>query len=244
MGPAEFVSVAARAGWDACGIWFDPNTWTDGVTSEVQARLRDEGLVPLDMEPLFVGPEGDDGDRLIEAAAAIGARNVLVVSRGVERERFIERFAELCDLAAPAGIRCAIEFIPFFDIKTVGEAAAVVEASGRPNGAVLADNLHLARSGGTAADIAAHDPSLFPYAQLCDAADGQPESLYEEAVDGRMMMGDGTLPAVEFVTALPPNTPLSLEVRSKQLRDTYPDHVERARAVLRTTEAFLHLEDG
>lgn len=240
LGPADFVSVCAEAGWPAAGIWFDTRTWSDQVTAEVALRLSDSGLVPLDVEALFVGSNGDNGDHLIEAAAALGARNVLVVSRGMERPAFVERFAELCDLAAPAGIRCAIEFIPFFDIKTVEAAANIVREVGQPNGAVLADNLHVARGGGSPNDLRSYDDDLFPYAQLCDAAPGKPTDLYREAIDGRMVMGGpGGLPAREFVQALPHNVPLSLEIRSAALRSEFPNHVERAKHVLKTTSQFL-----
>ena len=40
IGPAETVAVAARAGYDGVGLWFDPDTWTDATTREVAARLR------------------------------------------------------------------------------------------------------------------------------------------------------------------------------------------------------------
>jgi len=39
--------------------------------------------------------------------------------------------------------------------------------------------------------------------------------------------------------ALPAGTPLSIELRSKFLRDTYPDAAERARVTLAATRRFL-----
>ena len=33
IGPAETVAVAARAGYDGVGLWFDPDTWTDATTT-------------------------------------------------------------------------------------------------------------------------------------------------------------------------------------------------------------------
>jgi hypothetical protein len=38
VGPAETVTVAARAGYDGVGLWFDPDTWTDATTRDVAAR--------------------------------------------------------------------------------------------------------------------------------------------------------------------------------------------------------------
>ena len=141
----------------------------DAVAAEVRLRLDDTGLIALDMEPIFVTPDGDHGDAVIEAAATVGARNLLVVSRGVDDDRFVERFGELCDSAAAHGIGCSLEFMAFMSIRDLPQATAVLDAVDRPNASVLIDNLHLARTGGTVADVAAVAPARLPYVQLCDA---------------------------------------------------------------------------
>ena len=46
-------------------------------------------------------------------------------------------------------------------------------------------------------------------------------------------------PASTFRMRLPDGLPIAVEERSKSLRDAYPDLNERARAVLRTSKAFL-----
>lgn len=240
--PADFVAACARAGWPACGVWFDADTWTDAVAADVRQRLDDTGLVALDMEPIFVTPEGDHGDRVIEAAAAVGARNLLVVSRGVDDARFTERFAELCDKAAAHGIGCSIEFMAFMSVKTLPQAIAVLDAVDRPNGHVLIDHLHLARTGGTVADVAAVSPERLAYVQLCDAPTTAPDDvpgLVTEALDLRLNVGDGELPVAELLDVLPGHTALSLEIRSAALRTNFPDPTDRARHVLTATQAAL-----
>lgn len=238
-GPADFVSACADAGWAACGIWFDAASWTDATATEVRRRLDDTGLIALDMEPIFVTPDGDHGDRIIDAAVNVGARNLLVVSRGVDDQRFIERFGELCDLAAPHGIGCSLEFMAFMSIRDLPQAIGVLDAVDRPNAAVLVDNLHLARTGGTPDDVATLDPARLPYVQLCDAPAASPDNLVEEALDERLTLGDGKLPIGELVAALPDHTALSMEIRSAHLRSTFPDPTDRARHVLSTTLAHL-----
>jgi sugar phosphate isomerase/epimerase len=237
--PADFVAACATAGWPACGIWFDADTWTDVVAREVRLRLDDTGLVALDMEPIFVTPDGDHGDRVIDAAATVGARNLLVVSRGVDDARFIARFGELCDLAAPHGIGCSVEFMAFMSVRDLPQAIAVLDAADRPNGSVLVDNLHLARTGGTVDDVAAIDPVRLPYAQLCDAPAEAPVHLITEALDTRLTLGDGQLPIAALVDALPDHTALSMEIRSAHLRSAFPDPADRARHALTTTLACL-----
>jgi len=245
VGPAEAVSVAAAAGWPAVGIWFDPETWTDATTAEVARRLDDTGLVALDIEPVILGPDGDPGERLVDAAAAIGARHVLVASRTADVAAVAERFGALCDLAAPAGVVPVLEFLPIFGIRTLTEAAAAVVAAGR--GGVLVDTLHLARSGGTPGDLAAvvaQGDVAFPYLQVADAPapaagtnGADIGALVEEALHGRLLLGDGGLPVQEVVDALP-GRPLSFELRSRSLREAHPDPTERARAVLANWRAF------
>jgi len=234
--PDQIVRAAAAAGFDGSGVWFDADTWTDATTTDVAAALDETGIVALDMEPVFVTPDGDHGDRLIAAATELGARNVLTVSRGVEAGPFTDRFAELCQLAAPAGIWVCVEFSRLFTIADLRTAVAVVEATGEPNAAILVDNLHLARAGHTAADLESLPPELFPYVQLCDGPgrldDESPKALYVDALDGRSNLGEGELPVVDVYRAVGPATPVSLEIRSKAVRDRYPDPTERARSVL------------
>jgi sugar phosphate isomerase/epimerase len=234
-GPADFVSACAAAGWDACGIWFDAATWDNSVAREVRRRLDDTGLIALDMEPIFVTPAGDHGDAMIEAAAAVGARNLLVVSRGVDDDQFADRFGELCDLAAAHGIGCSLEFMAFMSVRDLPQALAVLDRVNRPNGGVLIDNLHLARTGGTVAEVAAIAADRLPYLQLCDAPADAPDELVVEALDGRLLLGDGHLPINELVDVLPAHTALSMEVRSSALRSAFPDPADRARQVLTTT---------
>ena len=244
FGPAEVVSAAATAGFGLVGVWFDPETWSAARAREVRRRLDGTGVGALDMEPIFVTPEGDCGFELIDAAAEVGARNVLTVSRGLEPARFADRFAALCDYAAPAGISVVVEPTLLYSVATLAEAVEVVALAGRTNGGILVDNLHLDRAGGNAIEVLGLlDPALLPYAQLCDGparpADTSRTGLVSDARDDRRLLGDGGLPVREFLAALPGGTPLSLEIRSRELRERYPDAAERAAAVYDNAIEYL-----
>jgi sugar phosphate isomerase/epimerase len=246
VGPAEAVSVAAQAGWPAVGVWFDPASWTDTTTAEVRRRLDDTGLVALDIEPVILGPDGDPGDRLIDVAAEIGARHVLVASRWDDPIMVTDRFAALCDRAAPHDITVVLEFLPIFGIRTLSEAVQIVSAADRPNGGVLVDTLHLSRSGGSPADLAAVDPALLPYLQVADAPAAAPAdlaSLVDEARYGRLLPGEGVLPIRDVIEAVP-MVPLSFELRSRLLHQTYPDAVDRAVAVMQNWLEFSSGHSG
>ena len=149
LGPADTVSAAATAGFPAVGIWVDPAAWTPAVTAEVVRRLDDTGLVALDAEPIFLRADQpvDDAKRIVDIAAAVGARHVLVVSRDPDLDRTAAHYAELCAHGADAGVRPVLEFMRFMTVRTLPEAVEIVRRAGHPDGAILIDALHLDRGG-------------------------------------------------------------------------------------------------
>ena len=241
VGPARAVAVAHAAGWPAVGIWLDESTWSERTTREVASRLRDTGTIALDVEPVILGPDGGAGDALIDAAVALGARFVLVASRSPVAPALVDRFGALCDRALAGGITVVLEFLPIFAVASLADALSVVRDAARPNGGVLVDNLHLSRSGGSTADLESVEPGLLPYLQLADApaepADGSLGGLVDEALHGRVLLGDGALDVTAVLDAVP-GVPLSFELRSRSLVLAYPDPTERARAVLANWHAF------
>jgi sugar phosphate isomerase/epimerase len=244
--PEEIVDAAGVAGFPASGIWFDPGTWTDATTRRVRAALAAHALVPLDIEVIWMraGRTIEDyARRLIAAGGELGARNVLIVSVNPVLTDTQHQFGQLCELAAAAGMRAVLEFLMIGEIKSLGQALEVVQTVGHPAGGVLIDSLHLQRSGGRPEDLAGVDPALLPYAQLCDAPGKLAEENYQawlvDAVDGRSSPGEGELPLARLVRALPAQTPLSLEVRSRRYREQYADPVARAGAVLKQTRQFF-----
>jgi sugar phosphate isomerase/epimerase len=235
VAPADMVSVAFAAGWPAVGIWFDGKTWSDATSREVHKRLDDTGVIALDIEPIIPSEDGNDfAEQLIEAAAVIGARHILFTSRLKDQSRTTDRYREVCALAQPYGITVVCEFLPIFPLNTLSMAAEIVENSRATNGGVLIDNLHLSRSGSSIEEVSGLPRELFPYLQICDAPSTRPTDfggLLDEALNGRLCPGEGSLPIVELLQVVP-NVPLSFEVRSKFLRDI-TDPVERAKHLLK-----------
>jgi sugar phosphate isomerase/epimerase len=114
----------------------------------------------------------------------------------------------------------------------------VVERAAHPAGAVLIDALHLQRSGGTPADVAALPRRLLPYVQLCDGPFDPvrpPEEVaLTEARTGRLFPGDGELPLPDLVAALPSGTDLGVEAPVAALAGQPPAEIARqAYAALR-----------
>jgi sugar phosphate isomerase/epimerase len=150
----------------------------------------------------------------LESAAYLGARavNTLVFDR--EPARRVERFAEFCERAAQYGLDVTVEFFPQSQVRSLTEALDLVGRIGRPGAVgVNLDLLHLHRSGGTYAEVAAAPPGLITYAQLCDgpAMRAEPEWAWEASFD-RQPPGEGAFDLPGFLAVLPPQVRLSVEV--------------------------------
>ena len=241
--PVAFVDAAIAVGWPATGIWYDAATWTSSTTADLARRFDESEIVPLDMEVVRMGSDADCGEALVDVAAALGVRNILTISSFGEVNATVDRFGELCRGAAPAGIRVCIEFMVFTSVKTLADALHVVDQVAEPNAGILVDLLHVVRSGTSFEEIAAVDPALFPYVQWCDGP-AEPRGwdtrqIIGDALDDRLVPGRGELGALQFSDLFPASVPFSLEVRSKALRDAFPDPTERAAYLLAETRAAL-----
>lgn len=244
--PPETVEAAAKGGFDAVGLWVEPETWTSETTRQVRRRLADTGLTTIDVEVVWIkaGPLDPAHKRILDIGAEVGARNALAVSSDPDPAATIAKYAALCEYAAPLGIRLALEFGLFTEVKTIGAARRILEEVAHPSSALLIDPLHLIRSGGSAADVSQVPPHLLSYAQYCDAVAAgpgadDPDGILREAIDERHQLGEGQLPLRQILEALPADLPLSIELRSKPLRDAYPDPAERARVTAQATRRFL-----
>ncbi len=146
-------------------------------------------------------------------------------------------------------MRVALEFGIFTEVKSLDQAMAILDAVAHPLRALLIDPIHVDRSGTTAAQIAAVPRDLLPYAQFCDAPATRPDpsdfmAVIADAIDLREQCGDGGLPLTDYYAALPSGIPLSIELRSKTLRDHYPDPVDRACVTAEATRRWLATQAG
>lgn len=235
--PAEgVVYAAAAAGFEMAGIWIDPASWTSATTRQVRRAFAETGIAPLDAEVIRIsGGEVEDSQRrLIDIAGEIGLRHVIAVSLTPDKASTAASLAALADHAARAGTAIVLEFAPFSAVASVEAALEAVAAAGAPIG-ILPDPIHLARSGGKPCDLAAIPAKRIPFAQICDAGpapdDATPEALLWEARHDRRALGEGMLPLVEYLAALPEGIILSDETRSLKFEALHPDPFDRARAV-------------
>ncbi|HEX4982837.1 MAG TPA: hypothetical protein VFV63_14120, partial [Ilumatobacteraceae bacterium] len=135
--PLDLIRIAADAGYDFASIRLTPVAPGEHVTPlagdpdmvrRVSECLADTGLQVLDVELARLGPDDEpDQDRgVLEAAAAIGARHVLGQLNDPDRDRAIERFGRLCDLALEFGLTVDLEFPSWSETGDLSAAAAMV----------------------------------------------------------------------------------------------------------------------
>ncbi len=248
FGPVETIRAAAAGGFDAVGLWVDPASWTASTTRACRAALDDTDLDLLDVEVIWLKPDSEMADHkaCIDIGAELGARHVLCVSSDADMPANAARLAELCRHAEGSGMRVALEFGIFTEVKNLTMARTVIDEVAHPLAAILIDPIHVDRSGTLIADIANLPAALLPYAQFCDAPLKRPDpndfnAVITDAIDLREQCGEGGLDLASLYRALPADIPLSIELRSKVLRDAFPDANERAKIVAAATHRWLSL---
>ncbi len=243
--PREIYNAAVTAGYDLSGMWVDLTTWTDETTKELKRALDDSDVGILDVEVMWIQPgESVEGlKRTIDIGAELGAQFGLVVSSDPNPANTKRGFEDLCKHAEQVGLVLVLEPLPITEVKNLAAALEIVSDVGHPSGKLLIDTLHFQRGGTTLAELQEMSSDWFPYVQIADAplqiAEPTFENLMHEAVDGRLLPGEGELPIRDVLKYLAPGLPISPEIRSAAVRETYPDAAERAKSILEATRHFL-----
>jgi sugar phosphate isomerase/epimerase len=249
--PWETIDAAREAGFDSVGIRITGRKPTDpdpGLVGNPNAilnlrrRLDGHGLRLSSVSTYHFHPELSLDHLLpvLDAAAVLGASYMVASCYDPDEERYIAKLAGCCEAAKPLQLRVSLEFIPYTAAKTLADAVRLVRRTGQPNAGVLIDSLHLDRSGGTPADIQAVESNLIHFAQLCDAPairPSSPEELRQEAISGRLYPGEGSLPLLEFIDALPNDLEIECEFPNASLVDI--PIAEKARLARGALLAFL-----
>ena len=247
FGPLEIIEAAAVGGFDAVGLWVEPEKWSASLTQDCRSALAGTGLELLDVEVIWLKPDSDMADhkRCVDIGADLGAKNVLCVASDPDMAANAARLRELCTHAEGSGMRVALEFGIFTAVRNLRMAMSVLDEVAHPLRALLIDPIHVDRSGSQIVEVAAVPEALLPYAQFCDAPAKRPDPAYFEdiitdAIDLRMQCGEGGLPLKDLLGALPSDITLSIELRSKLLRESFPDPNTRAKAVATATRRWLN----
>jgi len=222
--PLDTIDAAALADYGAAGPRisgrYPGDAWpsVDGDASafrKIREAAAEKNVRISSISGYYLSPQvrASHLQANVAAARAVGAPMILQGCFDADHARVASLLRDYAAAASDAGIRIALEFMPMSELKTIEQTLALIEASGAANVGLLIDTLHLARSGATAADVAALDPAAIYLTQLCDApaqlAAGS--TLFDEAMSGRMYLGDGGLDLAAVVNALSPDAEIELE---------------------------------
>jgi sugar phosphate isomerase/epimerase len=262
VSPAETVSVAAATGYDgislAIGSSFLPARMRMDRTlqsviedadlrRDTVRRARDTGVSLDQMEGFILHPEVDLARwrMALDLTAEMGIPQIAAFDADFDRTRASDNLAALCEMAAERGLGVCLEFHPKSPTNSVAETARLIETGKYRGLKILVDALHLARGGGTPADVAKVPQALLDCAQMSDGplVSESAKAYALEAMFNRQAPGEGELPLVDLIRAMPADGVLYLEVPQCHARDRGVSAAARAQRAIdglcRVLEAAL-----
>jgi sugar phosphate isomerase/epimerase len=243
--PPEMIHIAARAGYD----FVSPRLIPMGVAGEAQCQPLDKAMIQktrsaldatgiglLDIELARIVTDVDPQTYVpaMEAAARLGARHVISsawTKDRTDRDFIVERYAQICDLAAPFGLTVELEFPTFSRLTNLAEAADIVRSANRRNGGLLIDTLYYHFSNISLEELAELPRQWFHFLHINDTVEEIPktrEGMIYIARDERLYIGEGCIDLGAIVQKLPA-MPLSIELpNAKRVEELgYEGHARR-----------------
>lgn len=224
--PLDYAAMAARIGYAKVGLRLYPAfpgapyyeiPVGSGLMKSMRTLLADTGLSVYDIEfvvidgafePKFLKP-------VLESATELGAKRLSICGDDADGARLHSNIAALAELARLYGMGIDIENMPWRKTASFSKAVELAKSIGASNVTALIDALHFTRGGNVPVDIKAVPQHLIKTLQLCDTTGPRPasnEALIAEARGGRKLPGEGTLPLIELLGAVPRDCVVSVEV--------------------------------
>jgi sugar phosphate isomerase/epimerase len=188
---------------------------------------------PAGARPEHIELVATEEPELFAMAEALRVDSVTVVEPfGTEYplDDLVGSFAALCDRAAERGLRIQLEFVPFTGMRDLAAAWEVVRLADRPNGGLLIDLWHHARSDSDLEILSQIPGERIHAVQVCDAAAEPVGTLVQDCLRHRRLPGEGELDVVGLLSLLvakPGVGPFGLEVFSEELWRLPPDEIGR-----------------
>lgn len=229
------VETAAATGYRGIGL-FHADIVADSARlglPTMRQILSDNGMEHVELE--IVGDWYADGARRVRSDFV--RRNLFGAAQELETscvkafgdvaggkcpmDRLIAEFRSLCDEAAQAGARVALEYMPFTNIRTPEEALEIVRGAGAANGGLTVDIWHTVR-GGVSFDRIAKIPSREIFIVEIDDALAEPVgSLADDTNNNRKLCGEGVFDIPGFLRAVERTGyrgPIGVEILSEEQR--------------------------
>jgi sugar phosphate isomerase/epimerase len=216
------LAGAAAAGFDAVGL--DDMTLAGRDADEVAVLLQENELTCTDVSVL----RADDGvsaqaKSLATLATATGA-GVCIAALATRSAASMDNLRAGAGILAEAGVRTALEFVPYGGVRTLSEGIDVCAEIGWDRCGLLLDSWHFFRSGADWDLLRSLAPEQIALVHVNDAPPPVGDLAYASRFR-RTPPGDGTFPLADFLDALEAiryEGVVSLEVLSASLRSRPP----------------------
>ena len=215
----EMIEVAGQLACSSVSLFARPlpiGPYLDLVTDQaarrdVMAALRAHGLSIGIVEPFLLdaSPDWPMLERTIALAVELDGE-INARSMDADAGRRVDSMARLAEMARNAGTRMVIEAFSLSPVRTPADALALAEACGDDVGLTI-DTLHVIRTGGTWADIAALPPERIAHVQVSDGPLAAPADLAVEATRERLPPGQGEFRVEELIPLLPGHARIAVE---------------------------------
>ncbi|RBW70674.1 sugar phosphate isomerase/epimerase family protein [Bacillus taeanensis] len=251
--PPEMTYIAARSGYDFVslrpiymGLPSEPNyalAENKEMMRQTKAALSATGVKLLDIElaRIYDGVDLKNYLPAMEVAAELGGRHILSSIWTDDRSYYIERFAELCELAKPFGLTVELEFVPIASVYNLAGTLDVLRTVNEENAGLMIDIHHFHRSGDKVEALDTVPREWFRYLHLCDAPGKIPESKEEMTRilrEERLYVGEGGIDIASILNKIP-NIPYSIELpHDKRAQEL--GYEEHARRCLQTAKTYIN----
>jgi len=241
----DLIEVAGALGCAAVSLFVQPlplGPYKDLVNDqaarrEVLAALRRRKLAVGIVEPFMLQEktDWDEFERLAELVAELGGR-INALGFDGQPTRLRDGICRLARIADAAGVEMAIEAFPLSSIRTQADSLRLaVEAS--PRVGLCVDTLHVIRSGGSWADVAALPPERILHVQLNDGPLEPPQDRYQEATVRRLPPGQGEFDLEAFIPLIPQTATVAIEAPFLAPEGMAP--LERGRVVVEAARSLF-----
>lgn len=250
--PPEMIYTAAIVGYDFVslrpiymGLPGEPNfalAENKELLRATKAALTSTGIKLLDIElaRIYDGVDPKKYLPAMEVAAELGGCHVLSSIWTSDKNFYIEKFAELCELAKPFSLTVDLEFVTFADVKDLQESVGLLRAVNQDNAGIMIDTLHFNRSRVALKELDEVPREWFHLAHLCDGPADIPtmrEGLIHTARDERLYAGEGGIDIAAILNRIP-EVPYSIELPHLARMKEF-GYAEHARRCLQSAKDYL-----
>lgn len=241
--PPEISRIAAECGYDYVsmrqiymGLPEEPDydlSKNKAMMRETKRVFADTGIKLLDIElaRIYDGMDVKKYEPAMETAAELGGKHVLSSIWTQNKEYYIEKFGEVCDLAIQYGLTVDLEYVPIAEVRTLSETMGVLNVVDRPNAGLMVDVHHFQRAQDRTEELAQVPEKWFHFCHLCDAPEEIPtdrDKMIKILREERNYIGKGGIDVAAILNAMPLR-PYSIELPNLKsvAKLGYKEHARR-----------------